>query len=242
VQIFQSFSKTVAVSLLAMCISSCASTSTGQNHRTSSIDYRAIVKSSIKPGLTASRAISTLGLGINSVNLVDAQKKLHVGISLSAPKEVPQTSGFLTRAISAVMGREEDLLKPAVAEIKKSAKEHGVPPTLLAAVIQHESGFNQKAVSGSGAIGLSQIMPKVWSGFCKKISTIPGNVDCGARVLKSYYESSGSWEKALAFYNVGPGNYQRSSRSRAAGSQYAKKVMKNQLRIDQQLAILNLGD
>ncbi len=240
-QLFQTLKRPVTISFLVLCISSCSSTSTSPLAHG---QYRAQVESSIRPDLVASKSISAVNIAIQSIRTGDAQSPLHAGIKVTESKSlvVPQTSGFLARAISAVMGREEKALKPAVVEIKKSAKEHGVPPTLLAAVIELESGFNQAAVSSTGAIGLSQIMPNVWSGVCKKLSTIPGNVDCGARVLKGYYESAGSWEKALALYNVGPGNYQRSSRSRAVGSQYAKKVMKNQLKIDQQLALLHLGD
>jgi soluble lytic murein transglycosylase-like protein len=35
------------------------------------------------------------------------------------------------------------------------------------------------------------------------------NVDGGARYLKQQYDTFGTWEKALAAYNSGPGNVQK---------------------------------
>jgi hypothetical protein len=43
--------------------------------------------------------------------------------------------------------------------ISKYAQKNGVEPSLVRAVMRHESGFNAQAVSPKGALGLMQLMP-----------------------------------------------------------------------------------
>jgi len=49
--------------------------------------------------------------------------------------------------------------------IEAEAKSAGVEPNLLKAVIVVESGFNSRAVSKRGAVGLTQLMPETASRF-----------------------------------------------------------------------------
>lgn len=148
--------------------------------------------------------------------------------------------GMLGHAVVQATGNDQGRVELAVKEIRSSAKRHGVPPALLAAVIHTESSFIPQARSKSGAVGLSQIMPRYWRKECPKLATIAGNVDCGAMVLSYYYElSGGAWPKALAYYNVGPKNYKQSSRLRSIGQGYAEKVLESQRGIETALASLN---
>ncbi|MEE8282657.1 MAG: transglycosylase SLT domain-containing protein [candidate division NC10 bacterium] len=48
---------------------------------------------------------------------------------------------------------------PYRAEIRAAAQRHGLSPSLLAAVVRAESGFDARAVSHAGAQGLGQLMP-----------------------------------------------------------------------------------
>lgn len=108
--------------------------------------------------------------------------------------------------------------------IEKSADDHKVPSSLIAALVQIESEFKSNKRSQFGAVGLTQVMPKVWGKQCN-LRTDAGNIDCGAKILAHYYDLSGDWQKALAYYNVGPGRYGKSSVARKVGHRYAKNVM-----------------
>src|SRR5258707_9242115 len=69
--------------------------------------------------------------------------------------------------------------------IEKAALSASVEPNLLRAVIVVESGFNSRAVSKRGAMGLMQLMPATASRFCVSNPYDPKqNVHAGARYLK----------------------------------------------------------
>lgn len=52
--------------------------------------------------------------------------------------------------------------------IRTHADNHDLPPTLLAAVIQRESGFDHTARSSAGAVGLMQLTPKTARGIAER--------------------------------------------------------------------------
>ena len=45
-------------------------------------------------------------------------------------------------------------------EAKSAARKHGIPEDLFLRLVQQESGFNPRARSHKGAIGLAQLMPQ----------------------------------------------------------------------------------
>lgn len=53
--------------------------------------------------------------------------------------------------------------------VEQSAKEFGLAPELIYAVIATESSFNKDAVSDVGAMGLTQIMPETFHWLQKKL-------------------------------------------------------------------------
>jgi soluble lytic murein transglycosylase-like protein len=90
--------------------------------------------------------------------------------------------------------------------VARAAEKWGLPPALVHAVAKAESGYNPKAVSPKGAIGLMQLMP----GTAAELKADPNdpeqNADAGARYLRELllkYDSSA--HRALAAYNAGPG-------------------------------------
>lgn len=95
----------------------------------------------------------------------------------------------------------------------------GLPPGILQALIHQESGGNQSAVSGKGAIGLTQLMP----GTAREMGVDPynaaQNVEGGSHYLSKLYAKYMDLRVALAAYNAGPGAVDRVGRdiSRLSG-------------------------
>lgn len=82
---------------------------------------------------------------------------------------------------------------------------HGVDPALLSAVARAESGYDPRAVSSAGALGLMQIMPATAAGLGVDPLDPAQAVDGAARYLGEQLRRFGSVELALAAYNAGPG-------------------------------------
>ena len=89
--------------------------------------------------------------------------------------------------------------------IRQSALRHGVPPTLLAALVRAESNFDPRAVSSAGARGLGQLMPATARELGVRDSFDPEqNLDGAARYLSKQLARFGSAHYALAAYHAGP--------------------------------------
>lgn len=96
------------------------------------------------------------------------------------------------------------------------APKYGIPRELLAAVIMAESGFDPKARSSAGAIGLMQLMPTTAEEMAGRMGieydeyalTDPEyNISMGTYYLAYLYRNLGeNWDTALAAYNAGIGN------------------------------------
>ncbi len=89
--------------------------------------------------------------------------------------------------------------------IEHAATAASLEPNLLRAVIVVESGFNVRAVSRRGAMGLMQLMPATAARFGISDGFDPGqNVSAGARYLKFLLNRFGqNVSLALAAYNAG---------------------------------------
>jgi len=88
---------------------------------------------------------------------------------------------------------------------RAAARKHGVPEDLFLRLIQQESGWNARAKSHKGALGLAQLMPATARGLRVDPRIPSENLDGGARYLRQQYDRFRSWRLALAAYNAGPG-------------------------------------
>lgn len=98
------------------------------------------------------------------------------------------------------------------AAVSSVARETGLDPALIKAVIQVESSFRTDAVSGAGAQGLMQLMP----GTARSLGVTNSfdayqNVMGGSTYIKQQLERFGDIRLALAAYNTGPGRIGRLS-------------------------------
>ena len=105
----------------------------------------------------------------------------------------------------ALVAREAERL---VSRIARNAR---VEPALALAVTSVESGFDARAVSPSGAVGLMQLMPATAQALGVKNSYDPvQNVRGGATYLRELLDRfGGDLPSALAAYNAGPGAVER---------------------------------
>lgn len=91
--------------------------------------------------------------------------------------------------------------------VYKYSNQHKVDSDLTLAIIRVESYFNPKALSNTGARGLTQCMP-MWREVCgKNLYDIETSINCGLVVLTQYNELyKGNIKHAILAYNLGPAN------------------------------------
>jgi len=100
--------------------------------------------------------------------------------------------------------------------VRTHARNHDLPPTLLAAVIYTESKFDADARSGAGAIGLMQLLPETAKGIALRtgghgfvVSDLYDpeiNVRYGSWYLRNLLDRYDDVPTALAAYHAGQGN------------------------------------
>ncbi|MGE0310137.1 MAG: transglycosylase SLT domain-containing protein [Lautropia sp.] len=103
------------------------------------------------------------------------------------------------------------------------ARQHGLDPVLVLAIIATESSFNPRARSGAGAEGLMQVHTRVHKdklaphGGVRAVFDPAVNIQVGIQILKHYLDRYGRVQSALKAY-VGAANL-------AHDHGYARKVL-----------------
>ncbi|MCG7492608.1 lytic transglycosylase domain-containing protein [Thalassobius sp. Cn5-15] len=140
----------------------------------------------------------------SQTDLLDGRLKRqsNLSISLAAPRVNTPTKWDDELGRTGFKGKYSG---PFLDMARSAARRHNIPETMFLKLVQQESGFNAKAVSPKGALGLAQLMPAT----AKTLGVDPRdpyeNLEGGARYLAEQYRAFGSWRLALAAYNAGPG-------------------------------------
>ena len=93
--------------------------------------------------------------------------------------------------------------------LREAAATHGIDIELLKALITVESGFNARAVSPRGAVGLMQIMPSAVDRTAEQLLDPRTNVLAGARLMADLIRRFDTIDVALAAWNAGEGTVRR---------------------------------
>lgn len=95
---------------------------------------------------------------------------------------------------------------PLASEILRAADRESIPRTIAFRLVKAESSFDSLAVSSTGALGLTQVLPSTGRFACPGMDLLKvrSNLECGFRYLRTMHGRYGDWFVATAAYNLGP--------------------------------------
>lgn len=104
-----------------------------------------------------------------------------------------------------------------VSAVESAASQAGIPPEVVAAQIEQESGWNPDATSPVGAHGIAQFMPETAAEYDVDTSDPQASIEALGRYMADLQDEVSSYaddsneltELMLAAYNAGPGAVQQ---------------------------------
>jgi soluble lytic murein transglycosylase-like protein len=114
--------------------------------------------------------------------------------------------GFAPRAAAGESAVPAYVPGPLVAPLRAAARRWSVGAALLAAQLQQESGFQARARSAAGALGIAQFLPATARAYGLLDPFDPiASIGAQAHLMHDLLRRFGSVPLALAAYNAGPG-------------------------------------
>lgn len=144
--------------------------------------------------------------------------------SINHPKGRSDTLTVIIEAAS-----KYDVSPDLTAMVIRNAKQQNVDPKVALSLVQQESSFRTNVLSGVGAVGIAQVMPNTAHIYEPGVSVAElyepeTNIRIAMKYLSDLLERYGSYEDALAAYNVGPTDWDRGVNQKA-GRRYATDVL-----------------
>ena len=171
----------------------------------------------VQPGDTLSAIAARSGISVGQLawmNGLDPSSPLLAGTGLKLPTDSPVAAPAQSQPAPVTLPDAEPNATPSrvtSAQVGQVATQHGVSPSLAAAVAWQESGFNNGLVSAANARGVMQVLPGTWQWVEDKLAGHPldpssplENVHAGVMYLGQLTKDVGGDEAlAIASYYQG---------------------------------------
>ena len=171
----------------------------------------------VRPGDTLSGLAASAGVPMEAMaamNGLDPNGLLIAGTVIKLPGGAPAPPRADEPAPAPVVPEAAPAPTPSrvgAADIQSVAAQHGVSPSLAAAIAWQESGFNNAMVSSANARGVMQVMPGTWDYVQQNLAqrqldpnSATDNVHAGVMYLKRLLTDTGGDENAaIAGYYQG---------------------------------------
>jgi LysM repeat protein len=160
-----------------------------------------------RSGVTVGQVAYMNGLDPEGLLVAGTALKLPTGSPLAGSSSAPPTS-----SPDVAPHTTNEFVSPAT--VQQIAADHGVSPSLAAAIAKQESGFNNALTSSANARGVMQILPGTWDFVQQNLASYPlnpssaqENVHAGVMYLAQLLKDTGGDETtATAAYYQGLGS------------------------------------